>query len=671
MQISTVLDKVDSGELALPEFQRGYVWTRDQVRGFFQSLYRGYPIGGFLTWSTKAQTAATRGGSSDKDGTIQLLLDGQQRVTTLYGVLRGRPPRFFEGHEGTLTGLFFNMQDQTFEFYAPVKMRDNPAWVDVSDFMQRGLSSSVAAIQQLTDGDQTAFSLYVERLSRLEQIRNRTVHIEDVTGEDKTIDVVVEIFNRVNSGGTKLSKGDLALAAICAQSPDARAQMNEALDSWQQVGFHFKLDWLLRNVNAVVAGEALFTKLRAVPPEDFRTGLSATVRTVSGLLDVVGGRLGLDYDRVLAGRGAFPVLSRILHQHGGTFPDAAYRDRALYWYVHSFLRGRYASSTETALNQDLSAYDSGGVDALIEQLSLSHGELAVRPGDFVGQTVGARVYPLLYLLTRVGEAKDFGSGIPLRANLLGHNSSLEVHHIFPKARLSEADYPRSEINAVANFCFLTKDTNLKVGARLPEEYLADIEDRHPGTLASQWIPLDRDLWRMDRYRDFLAARRELLAQAANTFLTSLRDGTSPQEGSTPTPRSGLSPLPLPLPLPPTRRPAPIPSPAPAVDAQPGVEELATWLGQVGMSTPEYDAEVPNPRDGHVMTVAAAFWPNGLQEEAGSPVVLSPDPDDTDEAALEAAGFQIFHSPGALRAYVERLREQQAGERAMADSGQPR
>jgi uncharacterized protein with ParB-like and HNH nuclease domain len=90
MHISQVLDKVDAGDIALPEFQRGYVWTRDQVRGFFQSLYRGYPIGGFLTWSTKAESAETRGGLSGKDGSIHLLLDGQQRVTTLYGVTRGR-----------------------------------------------------------------------------------------------------------------------------------------------------------------------------------------------------------------------------------------------------------------------------------------------------------------------------------------------------------------------------------------------------------------------------------------------------------------------------------------------------------------------------------------------------------------------------------------------------
>ncbi|MFZ3473761.1 DUF262 domain-containing protein [Streptomyces sp. 2.9] len=85
--------------MALPEFQRGYVWIRDQVRAFFHSMYRQYPVGSFLTWSTAAATADTRGGVPGKGGAIRLLLDGQQRVTTLYGVARGRPPKFFEGRK--------------------------------------------------------------------------------------------------------------------------------------------------------------------------------------------------------------------------------------------------------------------------------------------------------------------------------------------------------------------------------------------------------------------------------------------------------------------------------------------------------------------------------------------------------------------------------------------
>lgn len=83
MKVSQVLDLVDSGDIALPEFQRGYVWNRDQVRGLLSSLYRGYPVGSFMTWNTKAEGTSTRGGPVAVDGTVKLLLDGQQRATTL------------------------------------------------------------------------------------------------------------------------------------------------------------------------------------------------------------------------------------------------------------------------------------------------------------------------------------------------------------------------------------------------------------------------------------------------------------------------------------------------------------------------------------------------------------------------------------------------------------
>lgn len=92
MQIASILDSIDNGHMALPEFQRGYVWGREQVRGLFQSLYRGHPVGSLLVWATDASTATPRGHGKLAPGVVKLLLDGQQRITSLYGVIRGKPP---------------------------------------------------------------------------------------------------------------------------------------------------------------------------------------------------------------------------------------------------------------------------------------------------------------------------------------------------------------------------------------------------------------------------------------------------------------------------------------------------------------------------------------------------------------------------------------------------
>ena len=94
-KLSTILDHIDSGAMLLPEFQRGYVWTRDQVRGLMRSLYLGYPVGSLLVWETEVDPEAVRGVTTSVTGTRALLLDGQQRITSLYGVMRGRPPAFF------------------------------------------------------------------------------------------------------------------------------------------------------------------------------------------------------------------------------------------------------------------------------------------------------------------------------------------------------------------------------------------------------------------------------------------------------------------------------------------------------------------------------------------------------------------------------------------------
>src|SRR3954454_853929 len=103
MKIEDILSQIDLGSMALPEFQRGYVWNRDQVRGLMQSLYRRYPVGSLLVWVTKTEIADARGQVTMTPGSVRLLLDGQQRITSLYGIVRGRPPKFFEGNKDAFT----------------------------------------------------------------------------------------------------------------------------------------------------------------------------------------------------------------------------------------------------------------------------------------------------------------------------------------------------------------------------------------------------------------------------------------------------------------------------------------------------------------------------------------------------------------------------------------
>jgi len=642
-KLAAILDQIDSGSVLMPEFQRGYVWNRDQVRGLMRSLYRGYPVGGLLTWETQADAAAVRGGPASAHGTRVLILDGQQRVTSLYGVSRGRPPAFFQGDAKAFTGLRFNVETEIFEFYAPAKMADDRRWIDVTALFVHGLGPHIESL----NGDPDTMArivVYMERLIRLHSVLNKEFHEEKITGEDMTVDVVVDIFNRVNSGGTKLSKGDLALAKKCAQWPEARAAMRSHLESWQKDGFTFSLDWLLRNTAAVATGRAEFAFLEEVGTDDFRLALDSSAKHISRFLDTVAGRLGLDHDRVLMGRYALPVVSRLLHLAGGQFADAVETDRVLFWYVHSALWGRFAGSTETVLNQDYDTVARSGVSGLIAALERWRGgNLTIDGQDFEGFGRGSRFYPLLYMLTRVHGARDFGSGLPLHSHLLGHLASLQVHHIFPKAVLYAAGYHLNQVNAVANFCFLTQDTNLAIGKQRPADYFRDVESKHPGVLASQWIPEDPVLWEIEAYPDFLAARRELLASAANTFLAGLRSAASPDTSAT------------------LERVAMVADAPDDEDSRADeVAALIAELTELGCSEPAVDSEIADPATGRVLAIAEACWPEGLQPGQGNPVVLELDPGEAELARLSELGYEVFTTCDSLRGYMRRRNQEAAG-----------
>jgi hypothetical protein len=638
MDIATILSQVDLGSIALPAFQRGYVWNRDQVRKLMQSLYRRHPVGSLLVWVTSAEQIHARDDGAPAPGPVELLLDGQQRITSLYGIIRGKPPAFFEGNAQAFSGLYFNLDDESFEFYGPVKMKDNPYWINVTELMKIGVGEAINRLLAIPDV-QPRLPVYINRLNALAGIKDIVLHIEKIVGEDKTADVVAEIFNNVNSGGTQLSKGDLALAKICAGWPDARNQMNARLEAWRKAGFDFTLEWLLRNITTVLKGEAFFSALEKVETKQFQNGLQQAEEAINYLLNMVAGRLGLDHDRVLGGRYALPVMSRYVTQSDGKLKDAREQDKLLYWYVHSFLWGRFAGSTETVLSQDLNLLKQheGGLDRLIDQIRRSRGDLRIRPEDFSGWSLGARFYPMLYLMTRVCQARDWGSGLPLTAHMLGKLNRLQVHHIFPKALLYKRGYTKAEANAITNFCFLTQGTNLNISDQYPEVYFEAIAQAHPGALESQWIPMDRTLWKLEHYRAFLWARQELLAQAANQFLDGLLHGpTTSQKVEYPTTLQIVSD-----------------GAADATPAKAEIGQLIAWLETHHLPKPELDFVLSDPDTSEILTILDAAWPQGLQEGYSDRVALVLEQAEPLDVKASQLGYRVFTNLPELQRYIER------------------
>ncbi len=520
-------------------------------------------------------------------------------------------------------------------------MRDDPLWVDVGEVLRDGAMPVVGRLMELGLG-QDRLQPVMQRLNQLQQIRDVDLHAETITGEDKTIDVVVELFNKVNSGGTKLSKGDLALAKICAGWPEAREELKRCLARWRDDGFHFTIEWLMRNMSAVVTGRAELEHLAILPTADVREGLAATERAINVVLNLTSTRLGLDHDRVLGSVGAVPLMSRFVKDREFRLHDQGEADKLLFWYVHALLWGRYAGSTETVLNVDLRLVganpdDSSGtggdsLDSLIGSLRQQRGDLRVRPDDFHAWSRGARFYPLLYMLTRVFGARDLVSGLELRQHLLGRRATLEVHHLFPKALLQQAGHARPARNALANFAFLTFDSNRMLGNRSPNEYFEESELRHPGALASQWIPADPELWRVERYEDFLAARRELLAEAANDLLDQLLRGRLAEFEQ------------------PSDGPVEVVDP----DDEGSRDDVRAWMRERGLPAGIEDFELHGLDGREQEAVLDLAWPDGLWNGGERLALLLDEPTETLRAAGRH-GFTFFTTIAELRTYVDRER----------------
>ncbi|MCY3860329.1 MAG: DUF262 domain-containing protein [Gammaproteobacteria bacterium] len=638
MDVATILNLIDAGEYGLPKFQRGYVWSRHQVRRFMSSLYHRNPVGSLLIWVPHEATDV-RKGSKSPAGNIKLIVDGQQRLTTLYGIVRGEAPPFFIGNAGSFRDLYFHLdaeKGEEFEFYGPVRMKNNPRWVSVTEVLQKG--SGRFFEERIAAG--LLLPADIANLNRLDRVLEKEFHAETITG--RGLDEVVNIFNEVNSGGTKLSSADLAMAKVSVLRSSARKEMEVCLQKWRNSGYDFSFNWLLRGITIQVFGDARYSALEKVDAESFGEGLRQFSNHIDDLLLQIRANLGLDNSSVLRSEFALLVLARYLKLNGGLRQGEAEIARLLFWYIHCVLWGRYSVSVEGRLNQDLAVLQDSGawegqISGLIESLRSERGTLTLTSQDFYGSWRNNRFYPLLYLLTRVGRARDLMKNIPLSMNLIGN--PLELHHIFPKRHLYDLGRNRRDVNTLANFAFLTSESNRSIGWSLPRDYLAECEELNPGVLASQWIPDDPRLWELENYDEFLSARRELLAAAANAMLDSLGKGHQPQPGSfVARPAESVRSV----------RAAHISSD----EEERELEECQEWMERNSLPRGKSAHELVDESNSEPLAVLDLAWPDGVQEGLGQPVALLIDEDDGTRNAAQQYGFRYFTTLAEFKHFVE-------------------
>ena len=521
MSISTLLDLVESGQMVLPEFQRDYVWNRDQIRSLFDSLYSNYPIGEILILRTNIENITYRGSLSVPRNPADVLLDGQQRITTLYSVLRGKVPGFFDGDKKKFQGLCFNVEKQEFEFYQLAKMKNDHTWIKVYEIFNLSTDELHDVIKAASNGEVNRTEKYSRRLHNVREISKKEINIAKFNSDDTVS--IVDVFNRYNSAGTQLSSGARALAKINIEWPEVRNRMKEKLKQWDK--YKFSMDWLLRSVNVLANNKSRFSLLESSNNKEVQHAFKRASKYIEKSLNLIEDHLGLNGGGLFFGQNAIPVMVWYLDKKRGNV-DRHEMCKLLYWFAHAGMWGHYSSSLETAIDQSIDAIkdSQNEVDSLINILYKRRGNLEITPDDFNVSNAGSKFYKVLYIMSRMGEALDLNNGLRIKSGMLGENSSLERHHIFPKAQLAKHNYSQADRNSLGNFCFITRGTNQMISDRLPEDYLEEVHSRYPKVLESQWIPSDPNLWKIKRYPDFLEERRVLLAKEANRYLNELKDG---------------------------------------------------------------------------------------------------------------------------------------------------
>jgi len=530
--IYTLLGWVKSGEIAIPEIQRPFVWEPVQVRDLLDSLYRGYPIGYLITWRTPNLRL--------KDGTLstgkRILIDGQQRITALMTALLGREV-LNKDYKSVRIRIAFNPQEERFEVANPA-IDQNSAWIkDISQLFTspESYKPRLSPYQMLKDycakNPNVSEEAIAAALQKLRDIEHHQVGVIELA-DDLDIETVTEIFIRVNSKGVELSQADFAMSKIASGESYGGPLLRKAIDYFcrlvRDTGFAGRLEkqdkefvqsefwpairWLeskedhlydptytdvLRVVSisefargkmgdlvALLSGRNFETKTyeEDIARESFaklRSGILAFVKkTHFERFTMILQSAGFVRRKLITSRNAvnfaYVVYLRGRNTSGLSADELERLVRR--WYAMSILTGRYSGSIETIFDKDIKGIAEKGIREYVASVITS--EL---PETFwtaklplqMETTSTDSPYFIVFLAAQafLGDKGFLSKAITVR-DLLLH--SRDKHHIFPRKYLQRLGLSRSQYNQIANLAITQSEINIAIGDTPPEKYFSEL-----------------------------------------------------------------------------------------------------------------------------------------------------------------------------------------------------
>jgi hypothetical protein len=510
--VSVLLEELQKGELRLPEIQRSYVWNRPQARDLIDSLYREYPSGLILLWKPEELPILREGslkGDDEREPNF-LVLDGQQRLTSLQHVFMGK------------IDVYFNVEEELFQIYSS-KLKSNPVWVSVNVVVTKGALEVLDRLEEILTLDKDLRKTYGQRLERLARIKEYRYPVMIIHTGD--YEEVTESFIRINSRGTRLREAELAMAQLALNWPGSLVNSFEsALADYEQANFSFEARFLMRCFVAIATNQSRFRYLGSLwkkDQADLEDIWKRTKKAVDYTINFLRNNVGIESSDWLPSVNALIPLVVFLSKIDGQLSEKE-TDGLLLWFLAATMHGRFTGSPETKLDQDLRAIDSQKpLEAMLANIKRDVSDLEITPEMVEGKYQRNPILLLMFIVFRHHRARDWFTGTMLSATNVGPDHQLELHHIFPRGVLKDAKrYETAEIDDIGNIAFLTQKANRKILMSMPVDYLSKIEEQR---LQVQLVPLGKDKWEVDDYPQFLNERRNLIAETVNNFMEELEN----------------------------------------------------------------------------------------------------------------------------------------------------
>lgn len=514
--IRTLIEKILGGSIRIPAFQRGFVWSSENISFLMDSIYRNYPIGNILLWRTREALEKERDlgpfslPAPEKEYPVDYVLDGQQRLTSIFSVFQ--------------TSLAAKGSTEAFDVYYDLQAPEGALEDQFVTIFESGPDQSryfpLRAVFDTVRFFEIASSLPDDAKAKVVELQRRfqefQINLDVIEFENK--DEIAIIFERVNRAGVRLDAFQLLSAWTWSSEFDLNESIAELSTEVEPFGFSdlsSDPNLMMKCFSAVVKGDAQLKDVVSLHGPTVRDRFEEIKRGILGAIDflkkelLVESMVLMPYPAMLVPLAAFFATDKV----SGVHPTAPQRDAIVKWYWRSCLSRRYSSGVGRAHSADIALMNAIKTGETAEVLK------TVRPIDsaffvenrFSIGNVNSKI--LINILSQKKPASLLsGASVDLAAVLQKANKN-EFHHIFPKAHLKKHGMENDKINSTANICFLSKSDNNRIKDKEPATYVSLMTAaKKDEILESNLIPKD---FEKQKYDAFLSARAELIAAYGN------------------------------------------------------------------------------------------------------------------------------------------------------------